>query len=157
MVATAFSHGDAYMFRSILVPVDLAQPHSWRLAMPQALELAAAASASLMVMTVVREMSSLFEGKSVTFQLEALLAEADHQLAALVAEYGTPAVPITQKVVAGSIGMQIVQLARREKIDLIVMASHRPGVRDYLIGPNAAHVARHAPCSVLVLRDPASQ
>jgi universal stress protein F len=32
------------------------------------------------------------------------------------------------------------------------MASHRPEMRDYLIGPNAAHVAQHASCSVLVLR-----
>jgi nucleotide-binding universal stress UspA family protein len=34
----------------------------------------------------------------------------------------------------------------------ILMASHRPEVKDYLIGPNAAHVAQHADCSVLVLR-----
>ena len=143
------------MFRSILVPVDLAQPHSWELAMPQALELARAGGGQLMLMTVIRELSSLFEGASINFQLEAVLAEADHRLATFVADYATDGVEILQRVVAGNIGVQIVQLARRESIDLIVMASHRPAVRDYLIGPNAAHVARHAHCSVLVLRDPA--
>ena len=38
------------------------------------------------------------------------------------------------------------------KADLIVMGSHRPELRDYLLGPNAARVVRHAPCSVVVVR-----
>ena len=38
------------------------------------------------------------------------------------------------------------------KPDLIVMASHRPELKDYLIGPNAARVVRHADCSVQVVR-----
>jgi nucleotide-binding universal stress UspA family protein len=33
------------------------------------------------------------------------------------------------------------------------MGSHRPNMSDYLIGPNAARVVRHAPVSVLVVRD----
>jgi nucleotide-binding universal stress UspA family protein len=36
---------------------------------------------------------------------------------------------------------------------LIVMGAHRPAFQDYLIGPNAARVVRHAKCSVLVLCD----
>ncbi len=35
----------------------------------------------------------------------------------------------------------------------IVMASHRPELRDTLIGPNAARVMRHANASVLVVRE----
>jgi glycine betaine/choline ABC-type transport system substrate-binding protein len=37
--------------------------------------------------------------------------------------------------------------------DLIVMASHRPSLKDYLLGPNAAHVARHARCTVYIVRE----
>ncbi|MFV2033769.1 MAG: universal stress protein, partial [Halocynthiibacter sp.] len=37
--------------------------------------------------------------------------------------------------------------------DLIVMASHRPEMQDYLLGPNAARVVRHANQSVFVVRD----
>ena len=36
--------------------------------------------------------------------------------------------------------------------DLIVVASHQPGVQDFLLGSTAARVVRHATCSVLVLR-----
>jgi nucleotide-binding universal stress UspA family protein len=36
--------------------------------------------------------------------------------------------------------------------DIIVIASHRPGFQDYLIGSTAARVVRHCKCSVLVIR-----
>ena len=38
-------------------------------------------------------------------------------------------------------------------IDLIVMRSHRPKFSTYLLGSNAAHIVRHAPCSVFVVRE----
>ena len=36
---------------------------------------------------------------------------------------------------------------------LIVMGSHHPELKDYLLGPNAAKVMRHADCSVMVVRE----
>ena len=39
--------------------------------------------------------------------------------------------------------------------DLIVMTSHRTGVRTYFLGSNAGHVVRYATCSVLVVRQQA--
>jgi nucleotide-binding universal stress UspA family protein len=33
------------------------------------------------------------------------------------------------------------------------MASHRPELSDYLLGPNAARIVRHAKQSVLVVRE----
>jgi nucleotide-binding universal stress UspA family protein len=53
----------------------------------------------------------------------------------------------------GSIYSEILSVAREQQVDLIVMASHRPEMKDYLIGTNAARVVRHAACSVLVVRD----
>ena len=42
---------------------------------------------------------------------------------------------------------------RKAEADLIVVGSHRPAMRDYLLGTNAARVVRHAHCSVLVARE----
>lgn len=36
--------------------------------------------------------------------------------------------------------------------DLVIIGSHRPGLRDYFLGSTAARVVRHAECSVLVDR-----
>jgi nucleotide-binding universal stress UspA family protein len=56
-------------------------------------------------------------------------------------------------VAHGSIYEEILRVAKEISADVIVMASHRPAMSDYLIGPNAARVVRHAPQSVLVVRD----
>ena len=53
-------------------------------------------------------------------------------------------------------GHAIVDVATSLKADLIIMGSHgRTGVAHFLIGSVAVHVARHAPCDVLVARSAA--
>ena len=42
--------------------------------------------------------------------------------------------------------------AEDDKVDLIIIASHKPGLQDYFLGSTAARVVRHASCSVLVVR-----
>jgi nucleotide-binding universal stress UspA family protein len=56
-------------------------------------------------------------------------------------------------VAEGTIYREILKAADAIKADLIVMGSHRPELKDYLLGPNAARVVRHAPCSVMVVRE----
>lgn len=53
----------------------------------------------------------------------------------------------------GTIYEEILKTAREIKAEAVVMAAHRPELKDYLLGPNAARVARHAPCSVMVVRE----
>ncbi|WP_424933486.1 universal stress protein [Amaricoccus macauensis] len=53
----------------------------------------------------------------------------------------------------GSVYEEVLAAAEKHSPSLIVMGAHRPDLRDYFVGPNAAHVVRHAKCSVLVLRD----
>lgn len=59
---------------------------------------------------------------------------------------------VTLEVVSGHPARAILDTAADQEIDCIVIASHRPGVMDYFIGSTAAHVVRHARCSVHVLR-----
>lgn len=145
------------MFKSILVPIDLAQESSWRFTIPEAIEVAKAGNGRLTAMTVVRDIKSMFEGVALPFQLERAVADARRELAAIAGKFRTDAMVIEQEVRFGNIGREILAAAKDRSCDLILMASHRPEVVDYLIGPNAAHVARHAPCSVLVLRKYASE
>lgn len=144
------------MFRSIIVPVDVAQPSSWRFALPQALALAAPKEGSrLVLLTVVRELKAMFEGVYFPFQLERLAEDAERRLAAIATEAGGPTpgtATIEREVRFGSIGHEILACAAERQAGLIVMESHRPEMLDYVIGPNAAHVAQNARCSVFVLR-----
>jgi nucleotide-binding universal stress UspA family protein len=56
------------------------------------------------------------------------------------------------EVLPGSAGITITDYAKQHKADLIIVASHRPGLRDYFLGSTAARVVRHANCAVHVVR-----
>lgn len=58
----------------------------------------------------------------------------------------------TGLVVSGHSGRTILDWADDNDTDLIVIASHRPGMQDLLLGSTAAQVVRHAGCAVHVLR-----
>ena len=52
----------------------------------------------------------------------------------------------------GAVYHQIMDTADEIGSDLIMVSAHRPELRDYLLGPNAAKVVRHSKTSVLVMR-----
>jgi nucleotide-binding universal stress UspA family protein len=90
------------------------------------------------------------------FQLEQLMAAAREKLAQIVAAHDLAGLQVTQDVRMGSIGGEILASIRDTGADLVVMASHRPEMKDYLIGPNAAHVVTNTKASVFVVREPLS-
>lgn len=51
-----------------------------------------------------------------------------------------------------NVGPDLIKAAEEAKCDLIVMASHLPGLKDHFISSNAGYVAAHAPMSVYVVR-----
>ncbi|MEO0977682.1 MAG: universal stress protein [Pseudomonadota bacterium] len=56
-------------------------------------------------------------------------------------------------VAAGSIYEEILEAAKQAGSDLIVIGAHKPHLKEFLLGPNAARVARHSQCSVYIVRD----
>ncbi|MGC3938728.1 universal stress protein [Roseobacter sp. EG26] len=51
-----------------------------------------------------------------------------------------------------SAGRAITEFANTHGIDCIVLASHKPGMKEFFLGSTAALVVRHAHCTVHVLR-----
>ncbi len=140
------------MFGSIVVPIDLTAPSSWRYALPKAIELAAPGNGKVAVVAVLPELRLLFESVEATAELDRVAERARRQLAEIVAAADHGAADVQQELRSGSITHEIIGAAKARGADLIVMTSRRPEMRDYPIGANAAQVVRHAPCSVLVLR-----
>ena len=52
----------------------------------------------------------------------------------------------------GGVYQEILAHANKIGADLIIVASHKPDVGDYLLGTTAARIVRHASCSALVVR-----
>ena len=53
----------------------------------------------------------------------------------------------------GTVYREIVEAAKDLDIKQIIMGAHRPSLADFLLGPNSDRVARHAGCTVTVVRD----
>ena len=81
-----------------------------------------------------------------------MIAHVKSELTKLIEEQILEGVKAELHVCQGSIYSEIVKLAKDIDIDLIVMVSQRPELKDFLLGPNAARVVRHAECPVLVIR-----
>ena len=76
----------------------------------------------------------------------------EKDLAALAASVKLAEGTVASSVRFGDVYKEI--LAHADKVDaaLIIVASHKPNVGDYLLGTTAARVVRHASCSALVVR-----
>src|SRR5262249_61767671 len=80
--------------------------------------------------------------------LEELVARAERKLRE--SGFSTEA-----RVRAGDPRETLIEEARRERADLMVMGSHgRTGLTKLMLGSVSSHVMTHAPCSVLVVKTP---
>ena len=141
------------MYKEILLPIDLSNPETQEKAVSAAIEYAKAFGARLHVVTIVPDLGVGVVG---TFFPEDYVEKAKAAAGAELRDYVKRRVPdgvVAERAVAlGTIYEEIIEYAKAIDADLIVMASHRPELKDYLIGPNASRVVRHADCSVLVVR-----
>lgn len=139
------------MYRNILVPVDLDRPASWSEAISTASSLANCFAAKTTICSVVSDVDAIKHGEWLPIGVEQLLFDAKARLEGLAAKFAHD-LNCDVEVAAGTISGGILEIAERIAADLIVLVSHQPAARDYLLAANAIRVARRAPCSVLIAR-----
>lgn len=85
---------------------------------------------------------------------KAMIAEAKEHLNVLVTKAldADQNAKVRHVVATGRAYEEVLKLAEATKAGLIVVGAHASDVSDYLLGPNAARVVRHAKCSVYVVR-----
>src|SRR3712207_1354001 len=140
------------MFKTILVPVDLAEVEAAKPAIDKAVDLAHNSEGSLRLVyvrpvvpvTYMEFMPPAFE--------EEQQAEAEKTLAELAATVTLPAERVSAVVRFGSVYNEVLDEAEKTGADLVVVGSHRPTMATFLLGSNASTIVRHAKCSVLVVR-----
>lgn len=142
------------MYKNVLVALDLDDPSDLDITLGRACQMVQATpGAKLHAMTVLPPFGMSIVGqffptgyeKEVGKKLmERLCTEVDSRL---------PEGMTAHHVVGeGKVYETVLRIAERETADLIVIGAHRPELADYLLGPNAARVVRHASTSVLVVR-----
>ena len=142
------------MYKNILVSIDLNDVNSWRKALPTAVELCQSFGCELHVIAVIPDVGMSMVGAYFPADFADKAIEGSREKLHALLDTELPDGVKAQAIVAqGTIYHEILQTAKRIAADLIIMASHRPGLADYLLGPNAARVVRHAKLSVLVVRN----
>lgn len=141
------------MFKDVLLAIDLQEPESWRRALPVAVDLCKSSSATLHVITVMPVINPIISQYFPAHANDDILRSAVEDLSKFVKQNVPAGIKVYDIVAQGSIYWEILGAAERIGADLVVMASHKPAARDYLLGANAAHVVRHCPRSVMVVRD----
>jgi universal stress protein F len=139
------------MVSRILVPLDVNVGKTSKEALALAYEMAKSHGAKLTLLHVIEQVPGYaavhlpanFREKAVKTAEDALKATAKAEglegKAEMVVREGHPST-------------EILEYAQKGGFDMIVIASHDPGIADYLLGSVAARVVRHAHCSVLVVR-----
>ncbi len=142
------------MYDNILLSVDLNEENSWKKTLPTAVKMAKAFGAALHVAAVVPDFGMAVVGGFFPDNFEEkALAEVGEKLKAFCRENVPADVKAEPVVRHGRVYEEILKVAEETSSDLIVIGSHRLELKDYLLGPNAARVVRHANCSVLVVRE----
>jgi universal stress protein A len=96
-----------------------------------------------------------YGGTLVDDPLQERVREREEQVARAERELKKAGLVVSGRVTHGVPSDTIVDAAATEKADLVVVGSHgRTGLTRLLMGSVASHVLTHAPCSVLVVREP---
>lgn len=135
------------MYSNILVPVSFDEDRDAAAAIDIA-KVMRAEGGKITLFHVIEQLPAYVTEYMPPIHMEASTKAATERLTTLAATCPGAAI----QVVEGSAGWTIVDWAKSKGVDCIVVASHRPGMQDYLLGSTAARVVRHAPCAVHVVR-----
>ena len=149
------------MVSKILVPIDLADMDTMEKVLQTGIDQAKASGADLTVMTVVPDIITGLDwryairgemGGSQEYDAQEIVNEALQRLNEIVAERTPSGMKVATIARHGSVYEQVLKVAEELEVDQIVLGAHRPGLADFLLGPNTARIVRHATCSVNVIR-----
>lgn len=135
------------MYSNILVPIALDNEDNRISDVIEVAKSLAAQDAKITLLHVLEMMPSY----AISYIPDDIMTETrkgiDKEMSRLAQETGA-----TSVVIEGHSGRSILDYAADKGNDLIVIASHRPGMQSLLLGSTATHVVRHAKCAVHVLR-----
>ena len=136
------------MYRSILIPIDLANATNVDSLVSHASE-HSSSDAKIVLLNVVEDIPSWAQIELPRGTLDKSVQSAVESLNALAASVS---IDVEAEVRVGHPYKTILEMAKEKDAELIIVASHKPDLQDYFLGSTAAKVVRHATCSVLVVR-----
>lgn len=139
------------MFTAILVPVDVSLEADTQNLLIRAKTLSEQWGSRVDVVSVIPNVGMPIVGAYMDESFaETAKSETAAELDRQISDVGLTA---RSHVLVGTVYDRVIALANALDVDLILIGAHRPELKDYLLGSNAARLVRHSAKSVLVLRD----
>lgn len=135
------------MYKHLLVPISFDEDRDAAGAV-EAARLLSAEGGRITLLHVMEQIPSY----AISYMPQEYLQESRSAIEAELARMAAGLPDASGLVVDGHSGRTILDWAGENDVDCIVIASHRPGMQDLLLGSTASQVVRHAACSVHVLR-----
>ncbi len=141
------------MFDTILLTVDLNDLKGSERPAEAALRMARTEGAELHIVNVVPDFGMSIVGSYFDkSHNKHILADAKKALEDWASDVFKEFGPVTLHVDQGTIYDRVLKVAKEVEAKAIVVGAHKSQLQDYLIGPNASRIARHATQSVFVVR-----
>ncbi len=141
------------MFKILLLAVDINDPDGAMRGTQAAVSLAHSENAMLHILNVVPDAGmSIVSASMAPDHSAAIQQSARKALETWVAANIPETLLVEHHVHVGTVYDQIIKAADTLGAECIIVGAHGPTLKDYLIGTNAARVARHASQSVFVVR-----
>lgn len=137
------------MYKTIMVPIDLAHLPQIAGAIDTAGDLARHYGATLAYVSITAETPTAIAHNPEEFRAR-LSAFAAEQAARLGVEISAKAYAATDPSI--DIDKTLLEAISDTGADLVVMASHRPGLADYFWAAHGAWLAKHAEISIFLVR-----
>ena len=141
------------MYKNIVIPIDLTEKFSWKSVMPKVMGMVDAFGSKVHLVHIIPDygMNMVEDYLPKSWFKDQKKKSADH-IEGLIAKYIPDGVDVSYYVARGAVYDQVIQYATKVEADLIILSAVRPELRDYMLGPNASKIVRHAETSVLVIR-----
>ncbi len=140
------------MFKNILVAVDLEDDTYIDELLRIASDIANTHGAQVHLLNVVAAAPAVVSQFLPENYEKMASGKIENDLAALAAKVDLAEGAADSSVRFGDVYKEILAHADKIGVDLIIVASHKPNVGDFLLGTTAARIVRHASCSALVIR-----
>lgn len=142
------------IFQKIVIPVDLSDKTSINSVLKVALNYVEKFNSKLHFVHIIPDFGmKMIEDYLPKYWLQDQKDKYHNKIKELIKNHISEDIQVDFYIGRGAVYDKIIQYANEIRADLIIISAVRPQLKDYMLGPNASKIARHANTSVLVVRE----
>lgn len=140
------------VYKNILVAVDGSRQA--KQAFKEALEVTKRNQGNLTILAVVDYKYAFGDPAFINDAISIHMNNAELEVDALLSEFDLAEIDFKKEILSGSPKRQIVDYAKENQIDLIMIGATGTGAFEQMVlGSTTAYVVNHAPCNVMVVKE----